>query len=266
VSVLRTARGLDRLRGPVITFPLALPRTNPVDQVRSTWRALRPQQGAVANARDAVRADERSADQRRDAALLHARACGPSSWTPFELPASAAEQPSGHAVHFYDDEAALIAQLAAYVGAGLADGEICLVVASAAHLRGMHHSLALSRLSGPRGQGRLVALDADQALDGFMRESWPDPELFDVTVGRLVRDCLDEGLPVRGFAEMVGMLHARDQLAAAIQLEKLWETLHAEVAFPVLCAYPALGSEQEQADVRERVQARHTHLAGAVGR
>ena len=250
----------------MITFPLARPITNPVDQVRSTWRALRPQQGAVANARDAVRAAERSADQRRDAALLHARACGPSSWTPLDLPALAAEPPSRHAVHFYDDEAALVAQLSAYVGAGLADGEICLVIASAAHLCGMQHSLVLSRLSRPQGRGHLVAVDADQALDGFMREGWPDPELFDATVGQLARDCLDEGLPVRGFGEMVGMLHARDQLAAAIQLEKLYESLHAEVAFPVLCAHPALGSEQEQADVRERVQARHTHLAGAVGR
>lgn len=250
----------------MLTLSRALPLTSPVDQVRSTWRALRPQRGAVANARDAVRAAERSAVQRRDAALLHARACGPSSWTPLALPASAAEQPSGHAVHFYDDDAALVAQLAAYVGAGLADGEICLVIASAPHLLGMQHSLALSRLARPEGQGRLVAVDADETLDRFMREGWPDPELFDASVGALVRDCLDEGLPVRGFGEMVGMLHARGQLAAAIQLEKLWEALHADVAFPVLCAYPALGSEQEQADVREHVQARHTHLAGAVGR
>ncbi len=256
----------------MLSLPLARRATHPAEQLRSTWRSLRPQRGAVANARDAVRAAERSATQRREAALLHARACGPDSWTPLatgtplELRSSAAQQPARHAVHFYDDEAALVAQLAAYVGAGLADGEVCLVIASAPHLRGLHHSLVLSRLSRPQGRGRLVAVDADQALDGFMREGWPDPQLFDATVGQLARDCLAEGLPVRGFGEMVGMLHARDQLAAALQLEKLWESLPASLAFPMLCAYPALGSEQEQADVCEHVQACHTHLAGVVGR
>ena len=128
----------------------------------------------------------------------------------------------------------------------------------------MRQSLSLSGLGRERDRGRLLTLDADRLLDRFLRDGWPDPELFDLSVGATVRQCVVAGVPVRAFGQMVGILHRRGELAAALQVEKLWDALHLTVDFPLLCAYPVLDAQDDD-EVRARVHARHTHLAAAAG-
>jgi hypothetical protein len=238
---------------------------SPTDLVRSMLRVVRPQLGAVANAEDAVRADRRAALQRRESAVSQARAAGPFAWTPLEQPLSPVRSGSGHAVFLYDDDAELVARLASFVADGVACGEVCLVVATDAHLAGLHQRLVITGLGDALDTGLLVEFDADALLRSFMYGDWPDPDLFDLAVGNAVRSRLADGVAVRAFGEMVGLLAAAGNLPAALQLEKLWDGLQLQHRFPLLCAYPAGVAALQEEDDRERVFARHSHLAVVTG-
>ena len=241
-------RSAPTWRGPVPHLPHLL---------RATTRSLLPVRGALANARDAVADDRCAARARRAAALVQAHALGPDAWVPLQgSPAGGAR----HAVDLYADDAELLTQLTAFVADGLAANQVCLVVATPLHRAGLLHRLSLHGL-GDRGD-LLVLLDAQETLDRFLRDDWPDPALFDAVVGELVRR-RSGGSAVRAIGEMVGLLQVAGRTGAARQLEKLWAALQVEVAFDLLCAYPA--QAVPDADARDAVLAHHSHVVAALG-
>ncbi|MBC7372505.1 MAG: MEDS domain-containing protein [Frankiales bacterium] len=215
-------------------------------------RLLRPLNGATANARDAVHLDTAERERRRDNALQQARALGPAAWTVLDAGAAG----PGHALDLYADDAALLTRLSAYVADGLASGETSLVIATTGHLSGLRARLRLAGLEVPTGAGRLVTLDAEEVLRCFLRDEWPDPELFDLAVAEPMRAA---GAPLRAFSETVGLLHARGLAAAAHQLEKLWGALQLSLGFPLVCAYPLSGNPEADAELAERVCGWHSH-------
>ncbi len=215
-------------------------------------RLLRPLDGATANARDAVHRNTAERERRRDCALQQARALGPAAWTALDACATG----PAHALDLYTDDAALLTRLSAYVADGLASGETCLVIATPGHLSGLRARLRLSGLDHQAGAGRLLALDAEEVLRRFLRDDWPDPELFDLAVAEVVRAA---GMPLRAFGEMVGLLHARGLDAAAHQLEKLWDALQRSLGFPLVCAYPLSGDREADAELAERACGWHSH-------
>jgi hypothetical protein len=252
-------RRLDDTEGHVVTD------LSPTSLVRSMLRVVRPQVGAVVNAGEAIEADRRAALQRRESAVSQARASGPFAWTPLEHPLSPVRSGSGHAVFLYDDDAELVARLASYVADGVACGEVCLVVATEAHLAGLRQRLVITGLADVLDSGLLVEFDAAALLRSFMYDDWPDPDLFELSVGSVVRSRLADGVAVRAFGEMVGLLTEQGNLPAALQLEKLWDGLQLQHRFALLCAYPASAAALEEQDDRERVLARHSHLAVVAG-
>ena len=78
-----------------------------------------------------------------------------------------------------------------------------------------------------------------------------------------VIDGLARGVRVLG--EVVGLLPARGMLPAALQLEKPWEHLQRELDFPLLCAYPLVGCDEQDAELREHVLALHPHVVTIAG-
>ena len=230
--------------------------------LRATARTVLPGWGARANARDAVEHDRRAALARRATALVQAHALGPGSWVPLDAGSCRAWPASGarHGVDVYADDAALLTQLTAYVADGLAEAHLCLVVATPVHRAGLVHRLALQGLVDRTGQ--LVLLDAQELLEGFLGDGWPDPALFDRTVGDLVRGRGD-GARVRVFGEMVGLLQAAGDGAAAMQLEKLWASLQLELGFDLLCGCPAQALRDP--DASAGVLARHSHVDAPLG-
>ena len=157
------------------------------------------------------------------------------------IASDSAADPHDHLVQFYEDDAALVDSTTAFIGDGIAAGASAVVIATRDHLakldhawpaRGVDIGLACST-------GRYVSLDAQQALDAFLVEGWPDAARFSSTIAPLVAAAAACGPRAVIFGEMVGLLWSSGNHAAAVRLEELWNELAARHAFTLLCAYPA---------------------------
>jgi signal transduction histidine kinase/ActR/RegA family two-component response regulator len=144
-----------------------------------------------------------------------------------------------HLVQFYDEDAALIATLAEYVGIGLATDRSCLVIATKDHRGALEERLrdAGLDLSTAQATGQYVAVDAADTLARIEVEDGVDPQRFTDVAGSLFGR-LRPGRPIRVFGEMVGLLLARGRSEATFRLEALWNELGATRTFELLCAYP----------------------------
>src|SRR4051812_13011481 len=151
-------------------------------------------------------------------------------------------KPGEHLVQCWTTEGSLIDALEGFISSGLREGEGVVVIATASHLhevekRVRKHWLDIDRA---RWEGRYIPLLAPETLGKFMGEDGlPDEELFDALGHKLVAQAGADGdRSVRLFGEMVGVLWAEGNIAAAIQLENLWDRLIREVRAPLFCAYP----------------------------
>jgi hypothetical protein len=113
--------------------------------------------------------------------------------------------------------------------------------------------------------GSLTVLDADKTLDAFMRDGIPMPTLFrDTMVPVLERIAAGHpGVNIRAYGEMVDVLWKRDQSAAAIRLEMLWNDLARSHRFGLLCGY-AMGNFYKGASIDE-ICGLHSHVVSETG-
>ena len=137
-----------------------------------------------------------------------------------------------HGVHVYDQEESLLTRLEAYVLEGTRLGETVVVIATPQHRQMLRERLACWEL-----EDAFLGLDAQATLERFMVDGLPDPHLFDLTIGALVRQHAGNG--IRAYGEMVSLLWKQQHLEGTKQLEELWNGLQAAVGFPLLCAYEA---------------------------
>jgi PAS domain S-box-containing protein len=94
-------------------------------------------------------------------------------------------------------------------------------------------------LTDARQQGVYIPLNAAQTLAKFMVDGQPSPERFAKAVGSQIRRAAQDGRQVRAFGELVALLVAEGNEAAAIRLETLWNALlHDVPTFSLFCAYP----------------------------
>ena len=203
--------------------------------------------------------------------LVHSRSAedrrSDDSKSPLSLPDWTLVGHRAHAVQFYQDEAFLAELLSRFVGASLVTGDSAIVVATARHREALAERLR-SRgfdLTIPEKQGRYIPLDAATTLPKFMRGGMPDQTLFNEMVGRLVEDARDAARGGRGriaaFGEMVALLWAEGNIAAALQLEELWNRLAEVYSFSLCCAYPMSGFVgNPHAAPFLKICAQHTHV------
>lgn len=142
-----------------------------------------------------------------------------------------------HRVAAYDDPAALVARVAGFVAESLENGVPVVTISRPTHRRAVDDVLADLRVDpvAASREGTLVALDADETMGLFMVEGCPDPVRFAEVVASLVPT---GGSPVSAFGEMVALLWERGEVAAALELESLWNTAIAVHPIRLLCAYP----------------------------
>ncbi|HEX3343624.1 MAG TPA: MEDS domain-containing protein, partial [Polyangiaceae bacterium] len=123
-------------------------------------------------------------------------------------------------MQFYEDDEFLCDVVARYLGAGLAEGDSAVVVATQEHWESIGRRMTENGFDLPRASssGRLRFLDARETLERILQGEVPDPVRFQHVVGSLVRA---QPGSVRAFGEMVDLLWRAGNLTAALSLEEM---------------------------------------------
>ena len=157
------------------------------------------------------------------------------------IDATKAAEPRDHVVQFYQHDAELAETVSQFLIDALQSDGAAVVVATTIHLFALE--VALMRggvdIDAARQDGSLVTVDADEALSLFLIDGRPNFDAFVTEVGGVIRKLTDTGRRVKVFGEMVALLWNAGHVAAAIELEKMWNDFGRTVSFSLLCAYPA---------------------------
>jgi hypothetical protein len=158
---------------------------------------------------------------------------------PAQAPLVAEAAGQQHVVEFYDSEEFLAGTVAAFLAPTLREGDMAIVVATAAHRAAFEAALRASgvNVNAAVATGRYQALDAARGLDAFMVAGAPDPDCFADVVGGVIERAAAGGRRVRIYGEMVGMLCDTGDMASAIAVEDLWNEQAAMRGFTRLCGY-----------------------------
>lgn len=166
-----------------------------------------------------------------------------------------------HFVQFYETDETLVASLTEFIGAGLGSGEAGIVIATPAHRKSLATKLVAQGidLASVEERKQFIALDAAQTLSQFMIDGSPDERRFNEAVGELIKTTLSRHRGLRAFGEMVALLWADGNGAAAIRLEELWNSLADSHRFSLFCAYPAAGfADSRYSDEFDRICRQHS--------
>jgi hypothetical protein len=147
-----------------------------------------------------------------------------------------------HVVQFYAHESDLICNISYLLEKVLQAGESGVIIATRSHLEMIETSLKRSTidLELRRKEGRFVALEAEKVLPRLLSESLPSETKFEALVGKLITEAKAKSRTgfVFVFGELVALLCAEDNVAAAIRLEQIWNLFGAKHSFSLYCGYP----------------------------
>jgi hypothetical protein len=170
-----------------------------------------------------------------------------------------------HFVQIYEKETSFLDTLANFVGDGLSKGEGVIVILTEMHrqelkirLRTMEYNLETAE-----AQDQLILLDADETLNKFMVDDWPDEAAFAKVITDTLKRASGTGRTVRAFGEMVALMWARGQCGATVRLEHLWHELCQRESLPLFCAYPKSGFTEDPASSIAHVCSLHSKTIAA---
>lgn len=175
---------------------------------------------------------------------------------------------SDHSVQIYGDDLSFMDALEGYVSSGLSKREGVIVLATASHLHELEKRLRAKWLDVDRArwEDRYIALQAQETLSLFVEGGVVDEHRFtEVVTPLLARARGSAGRKVRAFGEMVALLWAQGQCAAAIELEVLWNKLQSVEQFPLFCAYPRSGFGTNASASIQSVCAAHSRVIPGYG-
>ena len=145
-----------------------------------------------------------------------------------------------HVVRFYETDASLLDAVATFCADAIVADGVALVVATAEHRVGIAERLRARGLLDAEGNhDSYLSLDAAETLSQFMVDGEVDAACFTEVIGGILSRAAKSGRQLRVFGEMVSLLVADGQPAAAIRLEELWNDLLADPRhdFALFCAY-----------------------------
>jgi hypothetical protein len=165
-------------------------------------------------------------------------------------------------VQLYTDESFLVRAVTHYLGAGLANGEAAVLVATPEHITAVSARLgATLDLAAAQERDQLVLLEAETCLARFMVDGRPDRAAFLALANGVLDRVQAAGHgKVRLFGEMVNLLWERN-LPATIELEALWGEVVAERQVCLLCAYRLDNFDARvHRGLLHRISRSHSHL------
>lgn len=168
-----------------------------------------------------------------------------------------------HAVQLFDSDGSRADAVASLVREAFVRGEPVLLALRGATWRRVAVRLADLDSDAALAQGRLVLLDATDTLDAITRNRWPVPDAFDEVIGARLRALAATGR-VTVYGELVDVLAAEGEYAAAEALEALWNGLADRVSFSLLCGYSSTHfGDPRHIDHLDAIVRSHSHLAWA---
>ncbi len=181
-------------------------------------------------------------------------------------------QPQDHVVQFYVHDDELVEAVSRHFAWVLNDGDVAIVIATPEHRARFESALAALgvNVASAHADGQWITADAADTLASFMVDGHPDGDAFDHVVGTLVRTAVGEGRRVHAYGEMVALLWNDGNVAAAIELEGLWNDLRRAIPFALWCAYRSTDVASEEDALRDVCHAHSTtvglqHVASQHG-
>ena len=152
-----------------------------------------------------------------------------------------------HFVQFCETDAFLINSVSEFIGTGLRAGDAGIVLGTMPHRESLEERLKGDGLAvaAAHERGQYVSVDAAATLSKFMVDGSPDPGRFVEVIGSIIMRAAQGRSRVRVFGELVVLLWADGNRAAAIRLEELWNDLARTCTFSLFCAYPMQGFSGE---------------------
>jgi hypothetical protein len=172
-----------------------------------------------------------------------------------------------HGVQFYNHPDSLCRIVGGFIGEGLEQGNLALIIATPEHTARIESCLSDRGLDvdAQKRLGHLVTYDARDTLQLFMTDGLPNPGAFRRSIGEILTKVRHgrEHCAIRAYGEMVDLLWKDGREAAAIRLETLWNQLGSTHEFALLCGY-SMGNFYKGAALDE-IKAAHSHLVDDEG-
>ena len=172
-----------------------------------------------------------------------------------------------HGVQFYTDPDALCRIVGGFIGEGLEQDGLAVLIVTPDHAARIESCLRAHGIDvdALKRRGQIVAFDARETLQLFMVDGMPNPSAFRRTVGGILNQVRRgrEQCTIRAYGEMVDLLWKDGLEAAAIRLETLWNQLASTQDFDLLCGY-SMGNFYKGAALDE-IKGQHTHLVADDG-
>lgn len=166
-----------------------------------------------------------------------------------------------HVVQFYDHDRDLARAVGDYLSGAVMSGEVAIVIATEPHRRTFEAEMASAGVDTTRAtsDGSVLWFDAGELLSGFVRDGEVNPAQFQDVVGSVLRKVARKGRRIKAYGEMVALLWDAGHVLGAIELEKLWNGLAAELGFSLFCAYHVHSvAGEDHADALHEVCRLHT--------
>jgi DNA-binding response OmpR family regulator len=172
--------------------------------------------------------------------VLHGRHFAPSLTSMYQL---ADGSGSSHATQLYGDVSSFVAGVSAFLDVALRRGDATLIVATEDLREPIRARLALRgwNAGGPTGLARCLVVNANEALNRFMRGDDPDPDGLAEMIAELDlfrrTEADNETSRLTVFGNMAVPLMSSGNTAGAIAIERQWDALTRDRPFFTLCAY-----------------------------
>lgn len=174
-------------------------------------------------------------------------------------------QPRSHIVYPSSDETLISEAVRVFASSGLSQGDAVIIVGTAWRCREVEKFLRAEGfdIESLVSTGQLAFLQAGALLTALTEGGMPDATLFKRRVGRIVEKASVNsatGVPrrVRIFGEMVSLLYASSNVAAAERLEQFWNEMIESHSISLFCAY-SLRPESGQDCLPRCLAESHSH-------
>ena len=155
--------------------------------------------------------------------------------------------PCDHVIQIYENKDIFLNALTGFVGGGIKAGDCVIVIATKPHINALEKRLASYGINVQTliDDDRYIPLDAQEILEKFMVNGWPDEELFMQTVSSIINRGQCRHRRIRAFGEMVALLWGMGLNGATVRLEYLWNKFCGSNELCLFCAYPKTGFTQD---------------------